>query len=93
MGVEDSLSLGLAEAMTLTVPRGSRDKLDAVMEVDEVINAPVAIGDVFGQLIVKLDGETLHEAPLVALQAVEEAGFFARLWDRITLFFIGLFGN
>ena len=93
MGLEDSLSIGVSEGMTLTVPRGSRDELDAVMEIDEVIKAPVARGDVFGQLVVKLDGETLHEAPLVALQAVEEAGFFARLWDRITLFFISLFGN
>ena len=29
---------------------------------------------------------------LVALTAVEEAGFFARLWDSLVLFFTGIFG-
>ncbi|WP_244261330.1 hypothetical protein, partial [Pseudomonas aeruginosa] len=28
---------------------------------------------------------------LVALNAVEEGGFFRRLWDSIRLFFYGLF--
>ena len=93
MGVEDQLSLGVAETIQLTIPRGARDKLDAVMNIDEVIKAPVAAGDVHGELVVQLDGETLYTLPLVALRDAEESGFFARLWDAITLFFIGLFGN
>jgi len=31
-------------------------------------------------------------APLVALEAVEEGGFFRRMWDSIRLFFKELFG-
>ncbi len=38
-----------------------------------------------------LDGEQLVQRPLVALEAVEEAGFFSRIWDHIVLFFKGLF--
>jgi D-alanyl-D-alanine carboxypeptidase (penicillin-binding protein 5/6) len=30
------------------------------------------------------------QAPLVALEAVEEGGFFRRMWDSIRLFFKGL---
>ena len=93
LGAEDKLSLGIVDTIMLTIPRGSRDNLDAVMELDEVIKAPVAAGDVHGRLVVKLDGDTLADEPLVALEPVEPAGFFARLWDHIKLFFIGIFGN
>ncbi len=93
MGQQQTLSLGVDRTIRMTIPRGSRDDLDAVMEIDKVIKAPVAQGDTYGALLVKLEGETLLNEPLVALQTVEQAGFFARLWDSIKLFFIELFGN
>ena len=33
-----------------------------------------------------MDGSTLAEQPLVALEPVAEAGFFKRIWDMIVLF-------
>ncbi len=93
MGQQDSLALGVDRTIRMTIPRGSRDALDASMEIDRVIKAPVTQGDVHGALVVKLDGETLLDEPLVALSAIEPAGFFARLWDSIKLFFMQLFGN
>lgn len=33
------------------------------------------------------DGKTLSEFPVVALQAVPEAGIFGRIWDSILLMF------
>jgi D-alanyl-D-alanine carboxypeptidase (penicillin-binding protein 5/6) len=91
MGQQDSLSLGVARAIDLTIPRGSREQLKAVMEIDEIIKAPVQAGDSYGQLVVEIDGNQLLNEPLVALESVEESGFFARLWDRIVLFFTQLF--
>ncbi|MFN3581339.1 MAG: serine-type D-Ala-D-Ala carboxypeptidase, partial [Pseudomonas sp.] len=43
------------------------------------------------QVEVKLGDEVVHSAPLVALEDVEAAGIFGRLWDSIRLFFYGLF--
>jgi D-alanyl-D-alanine carboxypeptidase (penicillin-binding protein 5/6) len=40
-------------------------------------------GQAIGKLRVSLDGKVLAERPLVALNAVEEAGFFGRLWDEL----------
>ena len=85
--------LGIAREIKLTIPRGSRDALEAVMEIDEVIRAPVEAGASYGQLSVKIDGRELLNESLVALESVEEAGFFARLWDRIVLFFAQLFSS
>ena len=92
-GQREQLALGVADQIYLTIPRGRNDDLEAVMEVDEVITAPVARGDVFGQLRVSLDGEELVSVPLIALQSVEQSGFFARLWDHILMLLAQLFGN
>ena len=38
-----------------------------------------------------LGEEVVHSADLIALEPVEEGGFFRRLWDSIRLFFYGMF--
>lgn len=90
-GRADRVSLGVAEDIVLTIPRGAEDKLQAQSHVDETIKAPIAAGDELGNLTIDLGEERLVDVPLVALEPVEEAGFFARLWDTIKLFFIKLF--
>ena len=91
-GQEQELNLGLREDMILTIPRGAHTNLQAQTLVDEIIAAPISKGEVFGELIITLGDETLAKSELVALADVEPAGFFARLWDSIRLFFMGLFG-
>lgn len=90
-GQENSVQLGLAKPLVLTIPRGGEDKLDAKLVIDETLKAPIEAGQKLGTLTVSLDDEVLSETPLVALQPVEEAGFLARMWDAIKLFFLNLF--
>lgn len=89
-GADDSIELGTAENVVVTIPRGSYENLEAELQVARVIEAPVAEGDEFGELRLKLDGETVYRAPLVALQAAEEGGMFSQLSDGIYLFFRNL---
>ena len=51
------------------------------MDVPRTLVAPIAKGQKIGTVKVTLDGKTIASAPLVAIDAVEEAGFFGRLWD------------
>lgn len=90
-GAQDSLELGVNEQVVVTLPRGARENLSAKMDIDSVIRAPVKEGRELGKLTVTLKDDVVYEGPLVALQDVEEAGFFARLWDTIMLFFLQLF--
>ena len=90
-GSLDLVQLGLAKEVIVTIPRGHKSELEAEISVNDVIQAPVNVGEEFGRLIVKLDGEIIVDEPLVALEPVPEGGFFKRLWDMIKLFFIGLF--
>jgi serine-type D-Ala-D-Ala carboxypeptidase (penicillin-binding protein 5/6) len=86
-GAVDEVQLGLAEPMAATITRGQRDKMEAVVEIDPFIRAPIAVGQVLGSLKITVDNELVGERPLVALQAVEEGGIFKRLWHSILLFF------
>lgn len=90
-GQSNELAIGLADAVALTIPRRSQERLKISTHFDRVIKAPIALGQKLGSIKVELDGKVLLDAPLVALAAVEEAGFFARLWDGIKLFFFDLF--
>ncbi|SFQ77864.1 D-alanyl-D-alanine carboxypeptidase (penicillin-binding protein 5/6) [Halopseudomonas formosensis] len=90
-GAQNQVGVGLAEGLVLTLPKGQADKLEATVSLDSTIKAPIARGDVLGQVEVKLGEEVVHTGPLVALADVESAGLFGRLWDSIRLFFYGLF--
>lgn len=90
-GLTDEVTLGVAEDIVLTLPRGSRDQLQAHRQLSDSIKAPITQGQTLGTLTVSLDDEVVAEVPLVALQAVEQAGLFARLFDAIKLFLANLF--
>ena len=90
-GQQSQVKAGLAEDLTLTLPRGQLDKLQASMSFSDTLIAPISQGQVVGKVEVKLGEEVLHRADLVALEAVEEGGLFRRVWDSIRLFFYSLF--
>ena len=81
----------MPEDVYLTIPRGSRDDLEAEILVDQTIKAPFSETQELGRLSVSYEGETLLDMPVVAEHPVDRAGLFSRLWDAITLFFVGLF--
>jgi len=90
-GSTDRVGLGLAEDLAVTIPRGKEDQLAAVLDLPNLIEAPLAQGQQIGSLKVSLAGEMLREVPLVSLQPVAEADFVTKIWHSIVLFFKGLF--
>ena len=92
-GSHGSINLGLAEDALVTIPRGARENLAAHMDITNQIHAPLSKGQKLGTLTVLMDDETILNEPLIALNAVAEAGFFSSLWDTIVLFFLQLSGG
>ena len=90
-GKAQEVTLGIPNNIVLTLPKGREQALQANMHINEIIKAPITAGQELGNLTVELDGQLLVNTPIVALQAVEEAGFFARLMDNLRLFFRNLF--
>lgn len=89
-GQQSQLKVGLTDAMAITIPRGEGDQLQAVLDLDKVIKAPVEKGQSFGTLKVMLEDKVVAEAPVVALESIAEAGLLQRIWDAIALFFYNL---
>ena len=81
-GAVDEVQLGLAEPLLVSMPRGKYTQLKPAMEVPKTRVAPIAKGQKIGMVKVSLDGKVIAQRPLVALNAVEEGGFFKRLWDE-----------
>jgi D-alanyl-D-alanine carboxypeptidase (penicillin-binding protein 5/6) len=71
----------------VTIARGRYKDLDASIEIDNQIEAPVAVGQELGRLNVKLDDETIVSEPLVAMQGVQDGGLIQKAIDSIKLIF------
>ncbi|MGV6476454.1 D-alanyl-D-alanine carboxypeptidase family protein [Azotobacter vinelandii] len=90
-GASNEVRIGLAEDLTLTMPRGQLKQLTTTSAFEPQLIAPIQQGAVVGKVEVRLGEQVLRSADLVALDAVEEGGLFRRLWDSIRLFFYSLF--
>lgn len=93
-GAARSVKAGVASDFAVTLPKRGGEGYQtrvALKGGDRV--APVAAGAELGTVeLVDAQGKAVALAPLVALDAVEEGGFFRRMWDGIRLFFRSLFG-
>ena len=81
-GQSAEVQLGVAEPLLVTVQRGKYPQLKPSMDVPKTLVAPIKKGQAIGSVKVMLDGKVVAQRPLVALAAVEEGGFFKRLWDE-----------
>ena len=93
-GAAASVKAGVASNFAAALPKRAAGGYQARVVLtpgDRV--APIEKGAALGRVeLVDAAGKVVSQAPLVALEAVEEGGFFRRMWDGLRLFFRGLFG-
>lgn len=87
MGDRKKLSLGIKQDLYITIPQGQYKNLDAKMNIDKNLTAPIAKGDNHGKLVVKLGDDLIAEMPLIALENVEKGTMWDRLSDYVSLGF------
>ena len=81
MGNQDELKVGVDRDIYLTLPKGDVNKLEAEVEYNGDLMAPIQQNQVVGKVLYKVDGDVVKEAELVALEPVDEGGIFKRLMD------------
>ena len=91
-GKNESVEVGVQEALMATIPRGQLDKIAIELTLDETIKAPIAVGQPLGKVKVMLGEQVYYDGPAVALQAVEAGSWLKRLMDWLHLLFLSLFG-
>ncbi len=91
MGDKDILSLGISNDIYLTIPRGQAKNLKANYVVEKNIEAPIAKNQEIGKITFTLGKDKVAEFPLVALEEINETGFFGQMSDGISRWFEALF--
>ena len=90
-GEQSAVDLGVTEDVFVTIPRGQGENLTAAVDVEEAVTAPLVGGQIMGVVNVTLDSDLIYRGDVVAMQAIEQGGFFKRFIDWLTLFFSNLF--
>lgn len=86
-GEDESLSLGLMHDLNVTIPRGQYKKLEAVMDINQTIIAPLKKGQEMGAVRVKLNDDDIISMPLVALRSIDKGSLLQRAKDKFILMF------
>ena len=63
------------DAFNALVNKSSSGKIEAKIELNEYIQAPVSKGDVVGKIIYSVNGEIIGEAPVFCAESVEKISF------------------
>jgi D-alanyl-D-alanine carboxypeptidase (penicillin-binding protein 5/6) len=92
-GEGEQVRLGISDELFVTIPRGRYDDLDAQVEMRPEMIAPITEGEEVGQISIRLGDKEIVARSLVSLETINEAGFFGRTWDGMSMWIGGLFGD
>lgn len=92
-GQENALDLGITEEVFVTIPRGQAEAMQATVDVDEIIRAPIDNGQIMGVVNVVLNDDIIYQSDVVAMQTVEQGGVFKRFMDWLSLLFGNMFSG
>ncbi|MGR9086879.1 MAG: D-alanyl-D-alanine carboxypeptidase family protein [Gammaproteobacteria bacterium] len=87
------LPLGLAEDLYATIPRGHYKELNAVINVNKHIIAPVSEGAELGSVDVSFKGEPVIKKDLIALKTINKGNIFRQLVDSAILLVVNRNGQ
>lgn len=82
-GQQGEVPLGVAEDMYVTVPTGQYKKLQASLQLNTPIQAPIVKGQVYGTLNVTLNNQVIASKPLIALTNDPRGNIFRRSADSV----------
>ena len=91
-GEESSIDLGIRDEVYVTIPRGQAQQMQAAVDLEEIIHAPLDDGQIMGVVNVVLDQDVIFSGDIVAMQQVGRGGVLKRFIDWLTLLFSDLFG-
>jgi D-alanyl-D-alanine carboxypeptidase (penicillin-binding protein 5/6) len=84
-GKSAQVKLGRPQAIVVAVPAGSAARIKTRVERPDPLVAPLAKGQQVAALKVSLGEQALADVPLLALEAVDQAGVLGRAWDAVRL--------
>ena len=84
-GETESVSLSSAQDFYLTLSPRDFPRVEPEVKLNDYLQAPIAKGQVVGQVDLILDGESIASVDVVAMEEVPALGFFGTVWSNIKL--------
>ena len=84
---DEYTQLGLPDDLYITVPRGSYDDVESVLNIPAVLVGPISQGQPLAELRVSLNGDDLVNEPLRALNDNPSGSLWQRTRDGVRLWF------
>ena len=91
-GQDDTLALGVADNVSITIPRTIFKDLKINYTFKNNIQAPISLGQKIGTVDILSNDQIILSKDLVALKDIQAKGFFGRLWSKFVLWIFSLFG-
>jgi D-alanyl-D-alanine carboxypeptidase (penicillin-binding protein 5/6) len=82
-GINKETALGLRDDFYVTLPAGQYKNIQAKLQLNQPVKAPLVKGQAYGTVNITLNGQMLASQPLVALEDNPKGGLFRRLADSI----------
>lgn len=82
-GEQENVALGLEDDLFINIAKGRYKDLNASIETNTNIEAPISKGQQLGFITISLDGNELAKQPIIALQAINDGGIMKRAMDTI----------
>lgn len=84
-GTQAQIKIGFTEDLYVTLPKGSASRIKPQLERKDPLVAPIAANSKIGTMKMMIDGKSVAEFPVMALEKVDQASIFGRAWDSIRL--------
>lgn len=84
-GETESVSLSAAQDFYLTLSPRDFPRVEPEVKLNDYLQAPIAKGQVVGQVDLILDGDSIASVEVVAMEEVPALGFFGTVWSNIKL--------
>ena len=91
-GKDSAVDIGIENEVYVTIPRGQAQAMEATVDIDEIIHAPLANGQIMGVINVTLAEDNVFQGNIVAMQEIERGGILKRFIDWLTLLVQSVFG-
>ncbi len=88
-GDKSEVPAGIINDLYVSITKGRYDQLKGGMQLDKGIDAPIKRGDTVGKIIITDQGlnKVVKEVPLLALEDVEEGGWWRKTMDALQKLF------
>ncbi len=92
-GKQKEIALGVTSDMYATIPAGQYKNIQATLDVNDPLTAPITKGQAYGNINVVLNNQVILSKPLVALEDDPRGGVFRRISDAMSFSFHKLFSH